>query len=228
MFALYEKSLITLCFLNADHTYSVQRAKDAIDAGYDMVIIDGADQSHEENQAMTKEVVDYRNEKGVQTLIEAEFGYIGAGAGLKDEIPEGVSEATMTKPNEARDFVVYTGVDLLAPSVGTVHGMVKTGNPRLNPELVSHIREACGVPLVLHGGSGSLDEDFFAVIDAGISMIHISTELRVAYRKGLEKGLAEVASMAPYKYTIFAKQGVMNAAEKRIRLFWRLREPVDN
>ena len=210
-------------FLNADHTYSVKRAKDAIDANYDMVIIDAANKSCEENKNMTKEVVDYRNQKGVKTLVEAEFGYIGEGADLKDTIPEGISEETMTKPEEAKDFVNFTQIELLAPSVGTVHGIIKSGNPRLNSKRVAEIRETCGVPLVLHGGSGSYDEDFLAVIDAGISIIHISTELRVAYRTGLEKGLKESDSMAPYKYSKYAKQEVQNVAEQRIRLFWRIK-----
>lgn len=207
-------------FLNADHTYSVERAKDAIDAGYDMVIIDAASKEHGENQKMTREIVEYRNEKNPNILIEAEFGYIGDGAGIKDAIPDGISQETMTKPDEAKAFVEATGIDLLAPSVGNVHGMVKTGNPRLDPERVREVRNAVGVPLVLHGGSGSSDQDFRAVIEAGIAVVHISTELRVAYRSGLEEGMQEVDSVAPYKYSHHAKERVQAVAEARTRLFW--------
>ncbi len=209
-------------FTNADHTYSVERTKAAIDAGFDMVIYDDAKGSHEENIANTKEVVVYKNEINPDCLVEAEFGFIGGGSNIKDEIPEGVSEETMTKPEEAQAFVEETGIDLLAPSVGNVHGMVKSGNPALNPTRVSAVRGQAGVPLVLHGGSGSTDADFLAVIDAGISMIHISTELRVAYRKGIEVALENNDTLAPYRYFAQAKQAVMNTAEGRIRLFWKL------
>jgi fructose-bisphosphate aldolase class II len=207
-------------FSNADHTYSVERSKDAIDAGYDMVIYDGANISHEENIERTREVVNYRNEISPECIVEAEFGYIGAGSSIKDTIPDGVSEATKTKPDEAKEFVQKTGIDLLAPSVGNVHGVVKTGNPHLDPELVSEIRETAGVPLVLHGGSGSLDGDIEDVVRAGISMIHASTELRLAFRKGLEEALAENDTLAPYRYVKQAKANLGAVVEQKIRLFW--------
>ncbi|MFT7327852.1 MAG: fructose-bisphosphate aldolase class II [Crocinitomicaceae bacterium] len=210
-------------FLNADHTYSVERTCEAIDAGFDMVIYDGAKISHQENLENTKAVVAYRNKVNPECLVEAEFGFIGGGSNIKDEIPEGVSEATMTKPEEAKDFVDASGVEVLAPSVGNLHGMVKSGNPALNAERVSAIWEATKTPLVLHGGSGSSDEDFIKVINAGISLIHISTELRIAYRKGIEEAFASDAEvLAPYKYFKQAQTNVMLIAEERIRLFWGL------
>ncbi|MCI5051196.1 MAG: class II fructose-bisphosphate aldolase [Candidatus Pacebacteria bacterium] len=207
-------------FLNADHTYSVERTCEAIDAGFDMVIYDGAKISHEENLENTKKVVAYRNEVNPNCLVEAEFGFIGSGSSIKDEIPEGVSEETMTKPDEAKAFVDASGVEVLAPSVGNIHGMVKSGNPALNPERVASIWEATKTPLVLHGGSGSSDEDFLAVIRAGISLIHISTELRVVFRKSIEESFAKDETLAPYKYFKSAKEAVQKAAAERIRLFW--------
>lgn len=209
-------------FLNADHTYSVERALTAVDAGYDMVIIDAASKSFEENVKMTQAVVVYRDEHNKDILIESELGYIGEGAGLKDSIPQGVSQETMTKPQEAKLFVQETGIDLLAPSVGSVHGMVRSGNPKLDPSRVAELRKEAGVPLVLHGGSGSTDEDFHLVIDAGISIIHISTELRVAYRTGLEEGMRENDSVAPYRYSKGAKEKVYAVAQERAKLFWRV------
>ena len=210
-------------FLNADHTYSVERSCEAIDAGFDMVIYDGAKISHEENLENTKKVDAYRDEINPECMLEAEFGFIGGGSDIKDAVPEGVSDETMTKPDEAKEFVQDSDVDALAPSVGNVHGMVKSGNPALNPERVSEIKASTGVPLVLHGGSGSSDEDFLSVIDAGINMIHISTELRVAFRKGIEEALAEDAEgLAPYRYFKKAKDAVQAKAEERIGLFWRV------
>ncbi|MFT7557586.1 MAG: fructose-bisphosphate aldolase class II [Planctomycetota bacterium] len=209
-------------FLNADHTYSVDRCKEAIDAGYDMVIFDAAKESYEVNRDGTKAVVDYRNEIGAATLIEAEFGYIGGGSNIKDELPEGVSEATMTDPAEAKKFVEETGVDILAPSVGNVHGMVKSGNPALNPERVHQIRSEAGVPLVLHGGSGSSDDDFRAVIQAGVGAIHISTEMRVAYHDALIDTLQNSDAIAPYKFLKPAREAVTDVVRERIKLFWEV------
>ena len=208
-------------FTNADHTYSVERTCEAIDAGFDMVIYDGNKVSHEENLEHTKKVVAYKNEINPNCLIEAEFGFIGSGSSIKDEVPDGVSEETMTKPQEAKDFVEATGIDILAPSVGNVHGMVKSGNPALNPQRVADILEIAQRPMVLHGGSGSSDEDIDAVIEAGISIIHISTELRVAFRKGLEEELAGNDTLAPYRYTTKAKQYMQEVAEDKIQRFWR-------
>ena len=209
-------------FLNADHTYSVERTCEAIDAGFDMVIYDGAKISYEDNLEYTKQVVSYKNEGSPDCLVEAEFGFIGAGSDIKNSLPEGVSIETMTLPDKARDFVILTGIDLLAPSVGNVHGMVRGGNPRLNPERISEILEATGIPLVLHGGSGISDEDFVRGIDAGISMIHISTELRVAYRKGIESAFEKNDTLAPYRYFKKAIEAVKEQVKNRIKLFWRI------
>lgn len=207
-------------FINADHTYSVERAKEAIDAGFDMVIIDAAEKPYVENITMSKEVVDYRNNISSHALIEAELGYIGSGSNIKDEIPKGVGEAAMTKAEEAQQFVNDTGIDILAPSVGNVHGMIKSGNPHLNPERVAEIRTAANVPLVLHGGSGSTDSDFTAVIKSGISMIHISTELRKAYRTALDESLAENPDqIAPYNYLKSTRIAVSEVAYERMKLF---------
>jgi fructose-bisphosphate aldolase class II len=209
-------------FINADHTFSVERAKEAINAGFDLVIIDGADKSYEENVAMTAEVVMYRDEVGSHALIEGELGYIGGGSSVKDTMPEGVSEATMTKPEEAKTFVQETGIDLLAPAVGNVHGIIRSGNPRLDPERTALIREMAGVPLVLHGGSGSTDEDFTAVIKKGMSMIHISTEIRKSYREALEKSLADNPDqMSPYYYLKTTREAVADTVYKRMKLFLR-------
>jgi len=208
-------------FSNADHTATVARAKEAIDAGYDMVIIDAADKTLEENIKMTQQVVLYRNEVESDALIEAELGYIGVGSSIKDSMPKGVTEATMTKPDEADTFTRETGIDLLAPSVGNVHGIITTGNPRLDADRVSQVRKCAGVPLVLHGGSGSTDEDFVAVIKSGISVIHISTELRKAYREALDEALAKSTSTTPYTYFEGVREKVQEIVEKRIELFYR-------
>jgi|SRR3989344_264669 len=191
-------------FINADHTYSVEKAKAAIDAIVDSVIIDKADKSFEENVAATREIVEYAKAKGSQTLVEAELGFIGKSSKVLDSIPDGVSEETQSKPGDVVKFIEATGVDLFAPSVGNIHGIVKTGEPKLNIERIKQIREAVHIPLVLHGASGNSDEDITAAINAGISIVHINTELRLAYKEGIVEGLKS-GEVAPYK---FMKEGV--------------------
>ncbi|OGI62490.1 hypothetical protein A2818_01180 [Candidatus Nomurabacteria bacterium RIFCSPHIGHO2_01_FULL_40_12] len=211
-------------FLNADHHYSFEAAKAAIDAGFDSVVIDLVKMSLEENIRITKECVEYAREvskkENREILVEAELGFIGVGSNILDKIPDGVSEATMTTPEDAKRFVEATGVDLLAPSIGNVHGMVKSGNPRLHPERVKAIRQATGIPLVLHGGSGSMNEDFTACIKEGIDIIHINTEIRVAFTSALRKSLADKPEeIVPYKYMPAAVQAVQDVVEARLKLF---------
>jgi fructose-bisphosphate aldolase class II len=119
--------------------------------------------------------------------------------------------------------VKETGVDLLAPAVGNIHGMLKNApNPRLDIPRIRAIREAAGIPLVLHGGSGISDEDFVSAIDAGVSVIHISTEIRVAWRRGIENAVHEVESIAPYKLMENVVSAVQDVVQKRLKLFSKI------
>jgi fructose-bisphosphate aldolase class II len=210
-------------FLNADHTYSFDRVKQAIDAGFDSVIFDGAQHSFEDNVAETKKCVEYARASGKDVLVEGELGYIGVSSKILDAIPEGVTTSGegLTKPEVAADFVKQTGVDLLAPAVGNVHGMMRVGHdPRLDIKRIAEIREAAGIPLVLHGGSGTVDEDFVSAIKAGMAIVHISTELRVAYRKALELVLQQNPDeVAPYKYLKEGLKAIQATAAGRLKLF---------
>ena len=211
-------------FLNADHHYSFESVKAAIDAGFDAVVIDLVKLPIEENIKITKKCVDYAKEvskkENREILVEAELGFIGSSSKILDKIPDGVSETTMTTPEDAKHFVEATGIDLLAPSIGNVHGMVKSGNPRLHPERVKAIRKATGIPLVLHGGSGSMNEDFVACIKEGIDIVHINTEIRVAFTDALRKSLAKhPEEITPYKYLPATVQAVQDVVEARLKLF---------
>ncbi len=209
-------------FLNADHTYSVERVKEAIDAGFDSVIFDGAKLSLEENIAKTKEVVLYAKGSGRDVLVEGELGYIGQSSKVLDAIPEGVDlKAGLTKAEDAKRFVEETGVDLLAPAVGNFHGMLTGGvDPALSIETVIAVRAAAGIPLVLHGGSGNSADDFKKSIEAGISIVHINTEIRVAFRKGLEGALAaKPDEVSPYKYLAPARDVVRDIVISKLKLF---------
>lgn len=211
-------------YLNADHSYTAARAKAAIDAGFDSVIIDGAKMTFEENVAMAKEVVAYAKASGREVLVEGELGYIGTSSKVMDELPEGVAvtEETMTKPDEMQKFIEATGVDLIAPAVGNVHGIIATGDPRLSIERVKALAAVSSVPMVLHGGSGTVDEDFRNAIKAGIAMVHINTEIRLAYRRGIEETLkADPKEVAPYRFLSGGEKAVEEAVYKRLMLFSR-------
>lgn len=211
-------------FLNADHTYSVERVKEVVKAGFDACIIDGADKSFEENLKVTKESVISAKEINNNILIEAELGFIGKSSTVWDKLPEGTeSEDILTKPEDAAKFVQETDIDLFAPAVGNIHGMAKNLNinyEKLDIERIRAIREAAGVPLVLHGGSGIQDEEFKQAIAAGISVIHINTELRLAYRQGLQKFLCDdTEEMSPYKFLRLGRDNMQAVVEKRLALF---------
>jgi len=208
-------------YLNADHSYSFERVKEAIDAGFDSVIFDGAKLSFEENVALAKKCVEYARSTNRDVLVEAELGYIGTSSKVLDAIPEGVSLENLTTPEEAERFVRETGIDLFAPAVGNIHGMLRNAPaPRLNIDRIREIHKSSGVPLVLHGGSGTSDEDFVSAIKAGISVIHINTEIRVAYRKVLEASFKENPDeVAPYKFAKSSVDAIADVVQKRMRLF---------
>ncbi len=207
-------------YLNADHTYTIDGIKEAVDAGFDAVIFDGSHLSFEDNIKQTREVVEYARAKGKGTLVEAEIGRIGTSSKLLDVPPEDMDK-DLTTAEEASQFVRETSVDMLAPAVGTMHGRLKGGGePKIDIARIEVLREAAGVPLVLHGGSGSSDADIVAAAKAGCSIIHINTDIRVAYRKGIEAGLAANADeIAPYKFLAEGTKGVQSMAEKYLRLF---------
>lgn len=209
-------------FLNADHSYTFDRACAVIDAGFDAVIFDGAELSFEENIIQTKKVVEYARSKNPNCLVEAEIGFIGKSSNLLDAIPEGVgTEEFLTTPEDAVRFVQETGVDLLAPAVGNLHGMLKNmPNPRLDIPRIKAISEQTGIPLVLHGGSGISEEDFKSAIQSGMSIVHINTEIRNAFKAGLIEGLEQNKDkVAPYAYLKPAQDAMKAVILEKLKLF---------
>ena len=218
-------------FINADHTKSLGKIKEAVEAGFDAVMFDASDLPLEENIKKTKEVVDYVKSVNPEILVEAELGYLqGSSIILSTSDVNKIKKGDLTKPEEAAAFVKETGVDLLAPSVGNLHGMFKNSpNPNLDIERVKEIKKALqqssgqAVPLVLHGGSGIRDEEFLKAIDAGISIIHINTELRLAWRRGLEKAFKEKPDeIVPYKLLPSVVEEIKKITYNRLKLFNKL------
>jgi len=213
-------------YLNADHHHTVESCKAAIDAGFDSVIFDGVQLPLEENIAKTKEVVEYARDHEAKTghgvIVEAELGYIGTSSKVLDTVPDGVLLDNLPTPQDAKDFVEATGVDALAPAVGNLHGMLKgMHNPSLQIELIQQMREVLpDTHFVLHGGSGLQDSDFTEAIKAGMNCVHINTEIRRAYRKGIEQALKEdPTQIAPYKYLNSGRDALQKVVKERLELF---------
>ncbi len=213
-------------FVNADHTHSIEKAKEAAAAGFDEVLFDGGKLSLEENIKKTQEAIRLARAAHPDVVIEGELGYIGTSSEIRTAIPEGaaIKPEDLTKPEEALRFVEVTGVDMLAPAVGNIHGMfANMPDPGLDLQRIRTIKDAVKIPLVLHGGSGNTDADFLAAINAGINIIHISTELRLAWRKSLERALKENPSeIAPYKLMPGVIAAAEEVVERRLRLFSKI------
>lgn len=205
-------------FLNADHTYSIERVREAIDAGFDSVIFDGAKLSLEENISKAKECVEYAKVCGREVLVEAELGYIGQSSKMLDGVPEGVE---MTSVSDAVEFISQTKVDLFAPAVGNIHGMLKdVPDPRLDIARVKEIYEATKTPLVLHGASGNSKEDIQDAIKNGVAIVHINTEIRVAFKEGLEESLEKNPDeVAPYKYLKEGLESMKEVVKEKLKIF---------
>jgi ketose-bisphosphate aldolase len=212
-------------FLNADHTHSLEKAEDAARTGFDEIIFDRSELPFEQNANETRRAVEAIKSINPSILVEGEIGYIGTSSEILDETPEGMS--ALTTPEEARQFVSATGVDVLAPAVGNMHGLLHSmveGRARKHLDIarIAKLKEATGIFMTLHGGSGTNDEDFQRAIGAGINIIHINTEVRVAWRRGLETALrAQPTAVAPYKVLPGALEAVKDVVRARLQLFSR-------
>lgn len=213
-------------FLNSDHTHSLVEAQKAVEAGYDAVLFDAGKLPIEENIKQTKEAVQALKSMKPNILVEGELGYIGSSSKILSGIPEDISlkPEDLTSPEQAAEFVRQTGVDLLAPAVGNIHGMIGIGkDPKLDISRIRAIKEAAGVPLVLHGASGNSDIDLSEAINAGISIVHINTEIRLAWRQGIEKGLKmNPEEIVPYKVLPEAVDAIKSVVKERLKLFNKL------
>ncbi len=205
-------------FINLDHAHSLEWAKGAAEAGFDSILFDGAKLPLEENIRATKEVVETVKSIDSSILVEGEIGFIGTSSEVREGIPEGLA---LTDPEDAKRFVEETGVDLFGPSFGNVHGMMPGGHdPELNITHLEKIVAAVNVPLVLHGGSGNSDNDFKEAIKAGVRIVHINTEIRLAWRKALEESLGKNPNeVAPYKLLAGSEEAVYQVVFKKLKLF---------
>lgn len=170
--AMAEKVKVPVA-LHLDHAYEKESIIRAIRAGFTSVMYDGSKYDLAQNIHSTKEIVEIAHMAGVS--VEAEIGSVARGAFSDEEEGDG----TLTDPESAKAFVAETNVDFLAAAIGTVHGMYK-GEPKIDLALLEKIREAVGIPLVLHGGSGTPDDVLKKAIELGICKVNVNTEVSMA------------------------------------------------
>jgi tagatose 1,6-diphosphate aldolase GatY/KbaY len=175
---LAEEAPIPIC-LHLDHCTDVEYCQQCADAGYTNLMIDASKQTYEENIRQTKEVVDYCHSVG-NLSVEAELGTV---SGVEDQVKVAEDEAALANPAQAAEFVERTGVDIFAPAIGTVHGVYKTKNPKVDFDRLGKINQILNgsgihTPLVVHGGTG-LPEDYIKrLIEMGGAKFNVSTELK--------------------------------------------------
>ncbi len=200
---------IPVC-LHVDHGCS-ETCKKAIDAGFTSVMIDASREELDENIRITKEIVEYAHPKGV--TVEAEVGHIG---GTEDNITSDIFYATL---EECKKIYDETGIDSLAPALGSVHGFYK-GEPNLNFERMDLINKELPIPLVLHGGSGIPDDKIKKAISCGISKINVNTELQVSWSKAVREFLNnDDKAYDPRKVIGSGEKAMKDTIEAKVKLF---------
>ncbi|MET4695562.1 class II fructose-1,6-bisphosphate aldolase [Endozoicomonas lisbonensis] len=211
--ALIESMEITVpVAIHLDHGSSIEKCKEAIDAGFTSVMIDGSHGPFEGNVEMTKTVVEYAHARGVS--VEAELGVVG---GQEDDvIADGVIYADA---QECKELVERTGLDCLAPALGSVHGEY-AGEPNLGFTEMQEINELTGVPLVLHGGTGIPTADIQNAISRGTAKINVNTENQIAWTKMVREVLANDAKVYdPRKVIGPGKEAIVETVMGKIREF---------
>ncbi|WP_078392538.1 class II fructose-bisphosphate aldolase [Shouchella patagoniensis] len=198
--------------LHLDHSYQFETIKRAVHAGFTSVMYDGSTHSLEDNIKHTKEVVDFAHAHDV--FVEAEIGSMERGAFSDEEEGDG----RLTDPDEAVHFVKETGVDFLAASIGTVHGMYD-GEPNIRLDLLEEIKSKIEIPLVLHGGSGTPEQQILKAIDRGIRKINVNTEISLTAVESMRNTLEKNAKTHLSVVMEDAQEAMVTHMEKVIHVY---------
>ena len=166
-----------------DHARTLSQIEVALELGFSGVMIDASLLSLDQNIALTRQAVELAHAHGVS--VEAELGHVGEG---QDDLSTDQQQSHLTRVDEAERFVKETGVDALAVSIGTLHGLYR-GTPKLDFDRLAQIRSVCPIPLVLHGGSDTPDQDLRRAIEIGIAKINIWTDVRLPFLRALKATL---------------------------------------
>jgi len=199
--------------LHLDHANELGTIKKALDGGCTSVMIDGSRMPFDENVALTRKAVELAAPLGAS--VEAELGHVG-GMDLDDKQ---CAENVLTEPEEVARFVEQTGVDALAVSIGTAHGVYRA-QPKLNIEKLKELNAASAVPLVLHGGSGTPDDQIRQAVANGICKLNIYADERVAMFRGLKEAakISQRTDPLPMEMFGFIKRELSDVVADKINL----------
>lgn len=198
--------------INLDHGHSFDIIMHAIKWGFSSVMIDASIYPLEENINKTKEIVKIAHTLGI--TVEAEIGHVGQGSEYVEKDPCKL----YTDPKEAKYFVESTGVDALAVAVGTAHGEYK-GTPKIDFARLKEIKDMLKMPLVLHGGSGTGDENLRKAVECGINKVNVFTDLMLNARTEINKKITENSKTMPIEITSILENGAKEKAKHYMRLF---------
>lgn len=216
MVAAAREAKVPVC-VHLDHGVSLDMIYKALRLGFTSVMIDASALPYEENLALTKSVTEIAHAMGVS--VEAELGRLVKGeAGSGEENTDMKAEDFYTDPEEAREFCRITGVDALAIAFGTSHGFY-TAQPKLDFDVIKNVKEATGLPLVMHGGSGVSEEGFKRSIENGIRKInyysYMSKAGYMAAKEVIESG--KTAYLHDVEYA--AMQAMKEDVKRAIKTF---------
>lgn len=199
--------------LHLDHCHEEELIVRCIEAGYTSVMIDASMHPFEQNAEMTRRVVELARERGVN--VEAELGKVG---GVEDDLVVDEADAALADPLECERFIALTGVDTLAPAIGTAHGIYK-GEPRIDFNRIEEIARRVSVPLVLHGGSGIPEEQVKRAVKLGMAKMNVATELRIAFSQAIKDVFEQnPQENDPRTYMKQAKQAVKEVALAKMEM----------
>lgn len=209
--AMAEKATVPVC-LNLDHGPSFEAEVDAIQRGFSNVMIDASSLPYEENVRRTRQIVDLAHAKGIS--VEAELGHVGQAAD-----GDGKTSDMYTNVEQAKQFVKDTGVDALAVAIGTAHGKYPAGYvPVLDFGRLKELKEALNMPLVLHGGSGSGEENIRKAVANGINKINVCTDAFHAAEVAMKAAWEENPSLNYMEICAIAEASVKQFVKDYIRV----------
>lgn len=201
--------------LNLDHATDLDTIKKGLEAGFTSVMIDGSALPFAENAEITRAAVEMARPRGIS--VEGELGFVGG----QDLLATVDAASVLTEPDEVERFVAITGVDALAVSIGTSHGVYRS-LPNLNIDRLRDINRVSPVPLVLHGGSGTPNDQIQDAVRNGICKLNIYADCRIAMAKGLRKSAGVIKRQDPPTQELFGpiKKELAKVVEEKIRLLY--------
>lgn len=211
----YEQKKKIKAYLHLDHCRNIDYVRKAVECGWDSVMIDASDQSLDDNIRITNEVTEISKKKEV--LVEAEIGQI---CGQEDEIS--AIETGIARIEDISKFIENTDIDMLAVAIGTAHGLYK-GIPAIHYDMIDRVAKITDIPFVVHGGTGLTDEMLLKILShKNVKKINISTDVKLAYRRGIEESIQEkameISGFNPLKIDKFIHDSIQSMTTNKLRL----------